>query len=238
MAQTESNEYVLPPDEKKLSWSWKAAIFYAFFYVRQSRVADTIFALEATRGDYIQEILGILSGMLLAGCFIGFISDRFPYNGRFNWRAAIFAVLFYGRHFGGGANAEDIINQCIAQDGNGRMCKVHIVNTAATLCFTCFAGYFFEFIVTAFARGQHMTLSQRTIVMGRLYYFTYSGLFGDVLDIIFNCFSKEKSGWHVTETVSGLFLTYFVGPIVGDLPRYYSFLSHQVERLDTNSFHI
>lgn len=221
MAQMEPNAYAVSPNKKKLSWSWKAAIFIGFYHMRQSERADKIFALEATFPDYAAEIVDLLHCMFLAGCFIGFISECFPYNETFSWRVAMFAVLLYGRHFGGAADAEDIINQCFAQKGDGRICRVHMVNTAAALLSICFAGYFFEFIVTVFARGQRMKLSYWTITMGRLCYFLYSGLSGDVIGIIFSYFSKEEPEWHVVETVSGLLLTYFAGLIVGDLPRYY-----------------
>lgn len=233
MAQTESNEYAPSPYDVK--FCWRAAVFAMLSVERYIGVADAKGVIDqciSQEGDGRVcgfRVFGTIFALFLAcsaGFLVGSIAGRIPYDVRFNWRATAFAVLLYGKYFGG-ADEENIINQCISQEGEDGKCGMHIINIGLALYLTCSAGYVFTFLVAPFARDQGVKLSWSVTIFAVLSYVLYVGLVDDVVDVIIQCISREgdgrECGGQVIETVSTLLLTYFVPLIVGDLPRYPNF---------------
>ncbi|KAJ5620767.1 hypothetical protein N7510_004751 [Penicillium lagena] len=248
MAQTESNEDTPRPYDVK--FSWRAAIFAVLLAGRYFGVADAKGVIEQCLS---QEGDGRICGLRIFGticalsltCFVGYIvgsiAGRITYNVRFNWRAAAFAVLLYGKYFAG-TDEKNIIDQCMSQEGDDGKCGVQLINILLALYSTCSAGYLFTFLVAPFGRDQSVKLSWNVTIFVTIFamlsYVLYSGVVDDVVAVVIQCISREgeggECGGQIIRTVSTLLLTYFVPLIVGDLPRYPTFLYHQILRLLAN----
>lgn len=243
MTEIKSNKSPAPPDDTRFSWR---TILFAVLYgcrsvaVNQGEgVINRCIMPEGVSGREcgLQAFFVLLA--LGPTCALGYCAayttGQYFHGIRFNWRAAVFAVLCYGRYFGAD-KARNITDQCISLDGDDAKCGAYLVDVIATLCLLCYVGYFVPYLVARFARDQYsVKLSWRGTILSTLFYISCFGVFDDTIFCIFEeCETGKAIG-----TVSSVLLIYFVPLAAKKSPRYHPFfhLSIQVVMLVANVFY-
>ena len=111
MAEKESNKSSAPLRWDIERFSWRVMIFAVLCGCRAIAVDDAQGVID--RYILSQKVIGnricklrifftlfAASNMYLGWLCAGFIARNLPYDIRFNWTAALFAVSVYGRYFG------------------------------------------------------------------------------------------------------------------------------------------
>ena len=228
MAEKESYKSPSPLQWEIERFSWRVMIFVALCGCRSVAVHCSEYVID--RCVFSQEGIGsgtcklrifltlfAVGDMVVGWLCAGFIARNLPYDIRFNWRAAIFAMSVYGRYYGD-AVAKKITDQCISLDGNNAKCGAYMTSIVSTLCLLCYAGYFVPFVVSLLARGQYVKLGWRAGLISTLCYISSSG---DIEHIVDCAFSRCYDG-RAIKTASSMLLIYLIPQIGRESLRYHT----------------